>query len=221
MSSDTVYMLIAIGLGGIVCLGALAVFGLGAYFLIIRPGINRSNVVNRNWEAFARNKGLTFVKGVRPGISGVYQGRQVKLVVINPIYDFDGPVKVTGRTTSSKYLMTRISAAGKDDNLELKVYTRGLFDQAVSEQNPGIGNAAFDAKYQVTCNPPDRAKSILKPEVQSALLERQVNLLDFHNGTLNLNAIGVESRPEILEAFLELTCRIADEVEKSATTPAS
>jgi hypothetical protein len=221
MSSDTVYMLIVIGLGGIICFGALAVFGLGAYFLIIRPGINRSNVVNRNWEAFARKKGLTFVKGVRPGISGVYQGRQVKLAVINPIYDFDGPVKVTGRTTSSNYLMTRISAAGKADNLELKVYTRGPFNQAVSEQNPGVGNAAFDAKYQVTCSPPNRAKSILIPEVQSALLERQINLLDFHNGIVNLNAIGAESRPEILEALLELACRIAGEVEKSATYPAS
>jgi hypothetical protein len=221
MSSDTVYMLIAIGLGGIVCLGALAVFGLGAYFLIIRPGINRSNVVNQNWEAFARKKSLTFVKGARPGITGAYQGRQVKLAVINPNYDFDGPVKVTGRTTSSNYLVTRISAAGKDDNLELKVYTRGRFNQAVSEQNPGIGNTAFDAKYQITCSPPDRAKSILRPEVQSALLERQINLLDFHNGIVNLDAIGAESRPEILEALLELACRIASEVEKSVTYPAS
>ena len=212
MSSDTVYTLIIIGLGGIVCFGALAIFGLGAYF-IIRPSINRSKVVNQNWETFAREKSLTFAKGVRPTISGLYQGRQVKLAVINPDYDFDGPVRFTGRTTSSNFLITRASAAVKEDDLELKVYMRGPFDQAMSEQNPGIGNEAFDAKFHVTCSSPDRVKSILKPEVQSALLERQINLLDFHNGTLNLNAIGVESRPEILEAFLELVCRIADEIE--------
>lgn len=213
MSSDTVYTLIIIGLGGIVCFGALAVFGLGAYFLILRPSINRSRVVNQNWEKFAREKRLTFTKGVRPGISGLYQGRQVKLAVINPDYDFDGPARFTGRTTSSNYLITRASVPVKENDLELKVYMRRPLDQAVSEQNPGIGNEAFDAKFNVTCSAPDRVKSILKPEVQSTLLERQINLLDVHSGTLNLNVNGVESRPEILEAFLELVCRIADQIE--------
>ena len=213
MSSDAVTALVVLGFGAVACLAALAVFGLG-YFFIIRPNIERSKVVNRNWESFAREKGLAFVKDGRPRISGSYQGREVKLAVINPDYDFDGPVRVTGRTAKSNFLITRASATVKEDDLELKVYVRGLFDQAASEQTPGIGNEAFDAKFRIHCSPPDRVKSILKPEVQSALLERQINLLDFHNGTLNLNAVGVESRPEILEAFLELACRIADGIEK-------
>jgi hypothetical protein len=213
MSSDTVTALVVIGFGAATCLGALAVFGLG-YFFIIRPNIERSNVVNRNWETFAREKSLTFTKGVRPNISGLYQGRQVKLAVINPDYDFDGPVRVSGRTAKSNFLITRASAPVKEDALELKVYRRGPFDSAESGQDLGIGDEAFDAKFRIHCSPPDRVKSILKTEVQSALLERQINLLDFHNGTLNLNAVGVESRPEILEAFLELVCRIADGIEK-------
>ena len=213
MSSDTVTMLIIIGFGAVACLAALMVFGL-AYFFIIRPRIERTRVVNLNWESFAREKSLTFVKGGYPRISGLYQGREVKLAVINPDYDFDGPVRFTGRTAKSNFLITRASAAVKEDDLELKVYVRGLFDQAVSKQTPGIGNEAFDAKFRIHCSPPDRVKSILKPEVQSALLERQINSLDFHNGTLNLNAVGVESRPEILEAFLELVCRISDGIEK-------
>jgi hypothetical protein len=214
MSSDTVTMLILMGFGVVACLAALAVFGL-AYFFIVRPRIERTRVVNLNWESFAREKSLTFVKGGYPRISGTYRGREVKLAVINPDYDFDGPVRVTGRTTKSNLLITRASATVREDSLELKVYTRGLFDKAVSEQTPAIGNEAFDAKFHVTCSSPDRMKSILNPEIQSALLERQINLLDLHNGTLNLNAIGVESRPEILEAFLDLACRIADGIEKA------
>lgn len=213
MSSDTLYTLMIIGVVAIMCLGALAVFGLGAFF-IIRSGVNRSKVVNRNWESFAREKSLTFVKGGHPVISGLYQGREVKLAVVNPDYDFDGPVRVTGRTTKSSFLITRTSATVQENDLELKVYLRGLLDPALSEQNPGIGNQAFDAKFRIQCSPPHRVKSILEPEVQSNLLERQINLLDFHNGTLNLSAVGVESRPEILEAFLDLVCRIADRIEK-------
>jgi hypothetical protein len=214
MSSDIVTMLIILGFGAVMCMGALVVFGLG-YFFIIRPNIERTKVVNQNWEKFAREKSLTYTKGGRPIISGLYHGRQVKLAVINPDYDFDGPVRVTaGRTAKSSYLLTRASTAVKEADLELKVYKRGPFDQAESGQDLGIGNEAFDAKFRIHCSSPDRVKSILEPEVQSALQERQINLLDFQKGTLNLNAIGVESRPEVLEAFLELVCGIADAIEK-------
>jgi hypothetical protein len=212
MSSDTVTALVVIGFGAVMCLAVLVVFGLG-FFFIIRPNIERSKVVNRNWESFALGKNLTYVQGGRPKISGLYQGRQVKLLVINPDYDFDGPVRVSGRTAKSNFLITRTSTTVKEDALELKVYMRGPFDRAESGQDLGIGDETFDAKFRIHCSSPDRVKSILKPEVQSTLLERQINLLDLHNGTLNLNAIGVESRPEILEAFLELVCRIADGIE--------
>jgi hypothetical protein len=215
MSSQNVYLLIFIGLGGIVFLGALAIFGLGAYFMVIRPNLKRANVVKQNWETFAREKSLTFTTGVRPRVSGLYQGRQVKLAVINPDYDFAGTVRFGAATTRSGYLITRASATVKEDDLELKVARKGSFSQVVSEQYPGAVavNEAFNTKYFVTCNSPDRLNSILKPEVQSALLERQINWLDFNKDTLNLGAIGVESRPEILGAFLELVCRIADNIE--------
>ena len=216
MSSDPYTILTILGVLGFICLstlGTVVVFGLFFYF-VIRPNIERSKVVNRNWELFAAQKGLTFLNGTRPSITGLYQGREMKLAVINPEYDFEGPVRFTaGKIAKSNYLLTRVSTPVKDDDLELKVYLRGLFDQAVSEQSPGIRNEAFDAKFNVTCSSPNRVKSILNPEVQSALLERQINLLDFHNGTLNLNTIGVESRPEIFEALLKLVCRIADEIE--------
>ena len=217
MSSDPYTILTVLGILGFICLstlGTVVVFGLFFYF-VIRPNIERSKVVHRNWELFAGQKGLTFLNGTRPSISGLYQGREMKLAVINPDYDFDGPVRFTlGKTAKSNFLITRVSTPVKEDDLELKVYLRGLFDQAVSEQSPGIRNEAFDAKFNVTCSSPDRVKSILTPEVQSALLERQINLLDLHNGTLNLNTMGVESRPEVLEAFLKLVCGIADEIEK-------
>lgn len=212
MSSDTVVTLIVLGFGAVMCLTTVPVFGL-AYFFIIRPGIERSNVVNRNWESFAREKSLTFAKGARPAVSGSYRGRQVKLAVINPDYDFDGPVRVSGRTAKSSYLITRVSTPVAGVDLDLKVYMRGSFDSAESGQDLKIGNEAFDAKFRIHCSDPDRVKSILKSEVQSALLERQINLLDLRKSILNLNAIGVESRPEILEVFLELACTIADGIE--------
>jgi hypothetical protein len=99
MSSDTFTALVVIGFGAVMCLAALVVFGLG-YFFIIRPNMERSKIVNQNWETFAREKSLTFAKGVRPSISGSYQGRQVKLAVINPEDDFAGPVRPVRNTIS-------------------------------------------------------------------------------------------------------------------------
>jgi hypothetical protein len=213
MSSDAYTTLIVIGFLAVMCLGALVVLGLG-YLFIIRPNLERTKVVNRNWESFAGEKSLTFVKGGYPAISGTYRGRQVKLAVVNPNYDFDGPVRVTaGRTASTNILITRTSASVKEDGLELKVYKRGFSDAVESGQDLGVGNEAFDAQFRIQCSSPDRVKSILEPEIQSALLERQIGLLDLHSGMLNLNVVGIESRPEILEVFLELVCRIADQIE--------
>ncbi len=214
MSSDNFYTLMTIGLAAIMCLGVLTVFGLGAFF-IIRSGVNRSKVVNQNWETFAREKSLTFVKGGRPSISGEYQGRQVELRIVNPRYDFDGPVKVNlGRTSSSNILITQTSTAVNDGELELTVYEKGLFDTTASGQIPALGNETFDSKFRVTCSSPERVKSILTAEVQSALLERNIRFVEFRKGRLYLNAVGVESRPEFLEAFLDLSCRMADGIEK-------
>ena len=224
MSSDLYTTLIVLGFLGIMCLGALVVFGL-AYFFILRPGFERSKVVNRNWELFAGQKGLTFLKNFEDGISGVYQGRQVKLAVINPDYDFEGRVRVTaGATVKHNYMITRTSTDVKTNGLELMVHRRkgygfdlmldksGSFNTFDIEQDLVIGNEAFDAQFRVRCNSPEQVKSILKPEIQSALLER-ITMLDLHADKLNLNAVGTESRPEVLEAFLELVCRIADEIE--------
>jgi hypothetical protein len=208
-------MLVIIGLAGIGFCGALTIAGLGVYFMILRPNIKQSNIMKQNWETFAREKSLTFTKGFRPRISGLYKGRQVKLAVINPDYDFAGPVRFGPATTSSGYLITRASATVKVDDLDLKVARKGSFSRAVGQpyQSPGALNDAFNTNYSVTCNSPDRLTSIFKPEVQSALFERQINWLDFHNDTLNLSTIGFESRPEILGAFLELVCTIADNIE--------
>jgi hypothetical protein len=213
MSSDAYTTLIVIGFLAVMCLGALVVLGLG-YLFIIRPNLERTKVVNRNWESFAGEKSLTFVRGGYPGISGTYRGRQVKLAVVNPNYDFDGPVRVTaGRTASTNILITRTSASVKEDGLELKVYKRGFSDAVESGQDLGVGNEAFDAQFRIQCSSPDRVKSILPPEVQSVLLERQIGLLDLHSGMLNLNVVGIESRPEILKVILELVCRIGDQIE--------
>ena len=215
MPSDIYSIMTILIVLGFICLGTLGTLvGLGLlYYFVIRPNIERSKVVERNWELFAGQKGLTCLKGISPRISGLYQGREVKLAVINPDYDFDGPIRLSGKTTKSNFLITRASTPVKDDDLHLKVYLRGPFDPAASKATHSIGNEAFDARFNVTCSSPDRVKSILKPEVQSVLLERQINLLDIQNGTLNLNTIGVESRPEILEAFLKLVCTIADQIE--------
>jgi len=195
------------------------------FFFVIRPGIERGKVVNRNWETFAREKSLTFVKGNHPRISGMYRGREVKLLVINPDYDFEGRVRVTaGRTLKHNYMITRASTSVKTNGLELIVHRRkgygfdlmidkrGYFNNFDSEQDLGVGDEAFDAQFRVHCNSPERVKSIFTPEIQSVLLER-ITMVDLHASTLNLNAVGIESRLEILEAFLELGCNLADEIE--------
>ena len=233
MSSDLYTTLIVLGFLGIMCLGALVVFGL-AYFFILRPSFERSKVVNRNWELFAGQKGLTFLKNFEGGISGSYQGRQVKLAVINPDYDFEdtdgvrlGGVRVRVRPGTSirhNYMISRTSTDVKTDGLELMVHRRkgygfnlmidkiGYFNTFDIEQDLIVGNEAFDAQFRVHCNSPEQVKSILTPEIQSALLER-ITMLDLHANKLNLNAVGTESRPAVLEAFLELVCKIADKIE--------
>lgn len=211
MPSDDFYTLMTFGLVAVMCLGALAVFGLGAFF-IVRSGVNRTKVVNQSWETLARGKGLTFVKGGYPKISGEYQGRQVELRIVNPRYDFDGPVQSRlGRTSSSRILITRTSAAVEDKELELAIYEKGLLDTAESS---ALGNEAFDSKFRVTCNAPARVKAILTPEMLSGLLDRNIRQLNIHQGMLSLNAVGFESRPEVLDAFLDLACRMADGIEK-------
>lgn len=213
MPFDNLYTLIIIVAGGILCLGVLMIVGLGI-FLIIRANINRSKVLNSNWERFARNKGLTFVKGGYPRLSGPYRGREVKLAVINPDYDFEGHVQITaGTTTSSNVLVTRASASVKDNGLKLKVYEKGRYFRDAGEQPPVVGNEMFDAKFMISCSSPDEVKSILRPEIQSSLLEYRIKSLDLQQDTVKLDVVGVESRLEILEAYLELVCRIADEIE--------
>jgi hypothetical protein len=224
MSSDAYTTLIVIGFLAVMCLGALVVLGLG-YLFIIRPNLERTKVVNRNWESFAGEKGLTFVKGGYPAISGTYRGRPVKLAVVNPNYDFEGTNRiVAGRTARHNYMLTRASTSVNTAGFELMVYRRkgrgvdlmfdkrGAYEKFDSEQDLTTGNEAFDSEFRVHCSSPERVKSILLPEVQSVLLER-ITTLDLHANMLNLNAVGVESRPEVLEAFLELVCKIADKIE--------
>jgi hypothetical protein len=122
-------------------------------------------------------------------------------------------------------MLTRASTDVHTDGFELMVYRRegrgvdlmldkrGAYEKFDVEQDLTVGNEAFDAQFRVHCSSPERVKSILPPEVQSVLLERQIGLLDLHSGMLNLNVVGIESRPEILEVFLELVCRIGDQIE--------
>jgi hypothetical protein len=215
MSSDLSTALIVIGFLGVMCLGVLIVFGLG-YLFIVRPNIERTKVVNQNWEAFAREKGFTFARGGYPRLDGTYRGREVRLAVVNPRYDFDGTTRFTpGQTSSSRIMLTRASAGIKDDSPDLTVYKRGLLDNLTKDQDLVLGNEAFDTKFRVLSGSPERVKSILTPEIQAALVERQISLLASHKGTIQLNAVGIESRKEVLEAFLDLACRIAEAIERS------
>ena len=182
-------------------LAILTVFALGVYFLLSKAK-RRTAVVHQSWEEFAQAKNLTFEKisgSAYPKIYGTYRNRPAT-VLFNRV----------GRIWYTQ--VTRPVNIPSDFRLEIA--PRSSLDWMVTGQKIEFGSQEFRTKYLIVGTISQSALAHLNSAVQAAILETNFSLLRLDKGTLTLRAVGFETRPQVLEAFLELTCTIAEALEQ-------
>ena len=99
-------------------------------------------------------------------------------------------------------------------DLQLAIAPRSSLDWMITGQDIVFGSEEFRTKYRVMGTISPSALANLNSAVQSAILETTFSLLRLDKGTLTLSALGFETRPQVLESFLELTCTVAEAFEQ-------
>lgn len=84
----------------------------------------------------------------------------------------------------------------------------------ITGQDIEFGSQEFRTKYRVMGTVPSSTLANLNSAVQSAIMATTFSLLRLDEGTLTLSALGFETRPQVLEAFLELVCVVAEAFEQ-------
>lgn len=183
-------------------LAILTAFALGVYFLL-RNAKRLTTVVHQSWGEFARAKGLTYelISGTaRPKVSGMYRNRPITLMIYH-----------VGRRTWDTQVTTPVKTSPE---FQLAIAPRSSLDWMSPGQEILFGSEEFRTKYRVMGTISQSALANLNSAVQSAILETRFKLLRLDKGTLTLQVVGFETRPQFLEAFLELTCTVAGAFEE-------
>jgi hypothetical protein len=200
---------------GYVLLCGFLVFGLVivASVAAVMAGIviqarRRTVQVHQAWADFARAHGLTFAEGslfVYPTISGLYRNRSVTISIF-----------VVGSTVSVSYTVTQ-TTLNVPATTQLQVSANdqtGLYYRTWDgPMLNNIGSDMFGNRYNVRGNSPELALSLLSPTVQAALLDNSISHLRVKDGKLSLRVRGFESRPQVLEAMLDVACGIAEQLD--------
>jgi len=210
MEIHPLFILSLVAFFGIMCLTILGLV-VFAFFFYTRFSKSLSSTFTKRQEiddafqGFAQMHNLVFDKGsafAYPNVSGIYRNRPVTISLARP--NTPPPESHTVAFTQGKAAL----------DVHLEVAERGRYYQQLGVPEFIVDSTTFDNKFQLRGNSPIWAKTFLTQTAQNAILESGMSLLRLRNGRLAVYVHGFETRQQTLERLLNLTCTLAELIDK-------